>query len=57
MLFKKYCCHSLNVLLVQTILPLRYDIFLFIDETHALRPLHMPNIDDKDFPETFPSGV
>ena len=36
---------------VPTILPLRYDAFLFIDETHALHPLHMPTIDDKDFPE------
>jgi erythromycin esterase-like protein len=42
---------------VPTILPLRYDVFLFIDETHALHPLHMPTIDDKDFPETFPTGV
>jgi erythromycin esterase-like protein len=42
---------------VPTILPLRYDAFLFIDETHALHPLHMPTIDDEDFPETFPTGV
>ena len=34
---------------VSTILPLRYDVFLFIDETHALHPLHMPNIDDTRF--------
>ncbi len=34
---------------VSTILPLRYDVFLFIDETHALHPLRMPNLDDKDF--------
>ena len=42
---------------VPTNLSLRYDAFLFIDETHALHPLHMPTIDDKDFPETFPTGV
>src|SRR5215210_7969267 len=42
---------------VPTILSLRYDAFLFIDETHALHPLHMPTIDDKDFPATFPTGV
>ncbi|HSL13386.1 MAG TPA: erythromycin esterase family protein [Nitrososphaeraceae archaeon] len=42
---------------VPTILPLRYDTFLFIDETHALHPLNMPPIDDKDFPETFPNGI
>ena len=42
---------------VPTILHLRYDAFLFIDETHALHPLHIPTIDDKDFPETFPTGV
>jgi erythromycin esterase-like protein len=42
---------------VPTILPLRYDAFLFIDETHALHPLHMPTIDDEDFPETFPTGL
>jgi erythromycin esterase-like protein len=42
---------------VPTNIYLRYDAFLFIDETHALHPLHMPTIDDKDFPETFPTGI
>jgi erythromycin esterase-like protein len=42
---------------VLTNLSLRYDAFLFIDETHALNPLHMSTIDDKDLPETFPTGV
>jgi erythromycin esterase len=42
---------------VPTNISLRYDAFLFIDETHALNPLHMPTIDDKDLPETFPTGV
>ena len=42
---------------VPTLLHLRYDTFLFIDETHALHPLHISTIDDKDFPETFPTGI
>jgi erythromycin esterase len=36
----------------------RYDAFLHIDKTHALHPLHMPEIsEDADLPETFPSGL
>jgi hypothetical protein len=32
--------------------------FLYIDETHALHPLLMPEIKEEDeFPETFPTGV
>ena len=42
---------------VETILPIRYDAFLFIDETHALHPLHMPVSPDKELPETFPTGL
>jgi erythromycin esterase len=42
---------------VPTNISLRYDALLFIDETHALNPLHMPTIDDKDLPETFPTGI
>jgi erythromycin esterase-like protein len=42
---------------VDTILPARYDAFLFIDETHALHPLHMPVSPDEELPETFPTGV
>lgn len=42
---------------VPTNISLRYDAFLFIDETHALNPLHVQNINDKDLPETFPTGV
>jgi erythromycin esterase len=42
---------------VPTNLTSRYDVFLFIDETHALNPLHMPTINDKDLPETFPTGI
>ncbi len=44
---------------VPTILPLRYDAFLYIDETHALRPLHLepePGT-DRELPETFPTGI
>jgi erythromycin esterase len=42
---------------VETILPARYDAFLFIDQTHALHPLHMPVSPDEELPETFPTGL
>jgi erythromycin esterase len=42
---------------VETILPARYDAFVFIDETHALHPLHMPVSPDEELPETFPTGL
>jgi erythromycin esterase len=42
---------------VETILPVRYDAFLFIDETHALHPLHMAVSPDEELPETFPTGL
>jgi erythromycin esterase-like protein len=42
---------------VPTVLPRRYDAFLFVDETHALDPLHMPVVVGREPPETFPSGV
>ena len=36
----------------------RYDAFLYIDSTHALHPLHMPEVkEDVDLPETFPTGL
>jgi erythromycin esterase len=41
---------------VETVLPERYDAFLFIDDTHALRPLHMAESPDAELPETFPTG-
>jgi len=41
---------------VPTVLPARYDAFLYIDETHALRPLHYPARHDAEVPETCPSG-
>jgi len=40
---------------VPTIVPRRYDAFIFIDETRALSPLHMP-VKVGEVPETFPSG-
>jgi erythromycin esterase-like protein len=42
---------------VPTVLPYRYDAVLHVDETHALRPLHMPARTDGEPPETFPSGM
>jgi erythromycin esterase-like protein len=44
---------------VPTILTKRYDAFVYIDETHALHPLHMPQVkvDKEEIPETFPTGL
>ncbi|HEU5183531.1 MAG TPA: erythromycin esterase family protein [Gemmatimonadaceae bacterium] len=42
---------------VPTILPERYDAFIYLDETRAVSPLHMPVRVDADLPETYPSGV
>jgi erythromycin esterase len=42
---------------VPTIMPRRYDAFLYIDETRAVDPLHMPVHVDGEPPETYPSGV
>ncbi|WP_458745290.1 erythromycin esterase family protein [Candidatus Nitrosocosmicus sp. T] len=41
---------------VPTILSLRYDALLFIDNTNALYPLHLKQVEDKDLPDTFPRG-
>jgi erythromycin esterase-like protein len=41
---------------VPTILPGRYDAFMYIEETKALDPLHMRVTVDGEIPETFPSG-
>jgi erythromycin esterase-like protein len=41
---------------VSTVLPRRYDAFLYLDETQALHPLRMQPCDDGELPETFPSG-
>jgi len=42
---------------VPTVLPRRYDAFLYLDETEALRPLHMRAVKDHEVPETYPSGM
>ena len=42
---------------VPTVVPRRYDAFLYVDETRAVDPLHMPVYVDGEPPETFPSGV
>jgi erythromycin esterase-like protein len=42
---------------VPTVVPRRYDAFLFIDETRALDALHMPVRVDHEPPETYPSGM
>lgn len=41
---------------VPTILPLRYDAFIYLDETSALHPLHIEP-DGRQIPATFPFGV
>lgn len=41
---------------VPTTLPLRYDAFIYIDETKALYPLHIQP-DGNQMPETYPFGV
>jgi erythromycin esterase len=41
---------------VPTILSSRYDALLFIDNTTALSPLHIEPLEDKDLPETYPTG-
>jgi erythromycin esterase-like protein len=42
---------------VPTVLPQRYDAFIYLDETHALRPLHLEARHEGEVPETYPSGV
>jgi erythromycin esterase len=42
---------------VPTIVPRRYDAFVFFDESHAVEPLHMPVVVGEEAPETFPSGM
>lgn len=41
---------------VPSVLPHRYDAFIFLDKTNALHPLHMKS-DVHQIPETFPFGV
>ena len=42
---------------VPTILPGRYDAFLYIDQTRALHPLHLEAQDTGEPPETYPWNV
>lgn len=43
---------------VPTVLPERYDAFIYIDETKALHPLHMKDrMDTHEPPETYPFGM
>jgi erythromycin esterase len=42
---------------VPTVLPRRYDALVYIDESHALHPLHIEAVADQDLPETYPAGV
>jgi len=43
---------------VPTVLPERYDAFLYLDATTAVRPLFPPaRAEPEEVPETFPSGV
>jgi len=41
---------------VPTILPMRYDAFIYLDQTEALHPLHIKP-DGHQIPETYPFGV
>ena len=41
---------------VPTIIPRRYDAFMYIDETRAVDPLHMPVHVGGEPPETYPTG-
>jgi erythromycin esterase len=41
---------------VPTILPKRYDAFIFIDETKALHPIHIQP-EENQIPETYPFGM
>jgi erythromycin esterase len=42
---------------VATVLPRRYDAFVFIDESRALHPIHMVPRPSLEFPETYPTAV
>jgi len=41
---------------VPSLLPMRYDAFIYFDHTHALHPLHIEP-DGHQMPETYPFGV
>jgi hypothetical protein len=42
---------------VPTVLTRRYDAFLYLDQTEALRPLHLREREEREVPETFPTGI
>jgi erythromycin esterase-like protein len=42
---------------VPSVLPRRYDAFLYLDETEALHPLHFRRRREREVPETYPTGV
>jgi erythromycin esterase-like protein len=42
---------------VPTIVPRRYDAFMFIDETRAVDPLHMDVVPSAEAAETYPTGM
>jgi erythromycin esterase-like protein len=42
---------------VPSVLPRRYDALVYLDETHALHPLHVDARFERELPETFPTGV
>jgi erythromycin esterase len=42
---------------VPTIVPRRYDAFLYFEETTGVDALHMPVLVDGEAPETYPSGM
>jgi hypothetical protein len=42
---------------VPTVLPHRYDAFVFLDTTHALHPLGVPARAEAEPPEAYPSGM
>jgi erythromycin esterase-like protein len=42
---------------VPTILPQRYDALLYIDESHAVSPLHLPEHAAREALETYPTGM
>jgi len=42
---------------VPTIVPRRYDAFVYVEETRAVDPLHMPVRVDGEVPETYPTGM
>jgi erythromycin esterase-like protein len=42
---------------VPSLMPRRYDAFVYVDESRALDALHFPAVVDGEIPETYPSGM